>query len=227
VVVGISLLLENLGISVTAIWTTLGVGSVAVALALQDTLSNLFGGVYLRLDQPVRMGDYVKLGSGEEGVITQMGWRSTRIRTIGNNVVIIPNAKLATQVLTNFTLPVPEMSLNIPVTVSYESDPDEVERALLEEASRDIDAVPGLRATPPPFVRLLPGFGETGLTFTLTVRIANFADQFLVQHHLRKRVLARFRRDGIEIPFAHHQLRVVRESQAGKSPGHSPDQDSE
>ena len=114
VVIGVMLLLENLGISLTALWTTLGVGSVAVALALQDTLSNFFGGIYLQLDRPVRLGDYVKLGTGEEGFVTQMGWRSTRMRTLSNNIVVIPNSKLATQNITNFSLPEQEMSLSPP-----------------------------------------------------------------------------------------------------------------
>ena len=98
---GLLIVLNNLGISLTAVWTTLGVGSVAVALALQDTLSNFFAGVYLRLDNPIRIEDYIKLESGEEGFVVQQGWRSTRIRTLPNNIVIVPNAKLASAIVTN------------------------------------------------------------------------------------------------------------------------------
>jgi hypothetical protein len=73
---GTMIVLENLGISLTAVRTTMGVGRVAIALALQDTLSNFFAGVYLRLDQPVRLGDCIKLESGEEGFVVERGWRS-------------------------------------------------------------------------------------------------------------------------------------------------------
>lgn len=115
---GTMMVLENLGISLTAVWTTLGVGSVAIALALQDTLSSFFAGVYLRLDHPVRLGDYIKLESGEEGFVVERGWRSTRIKALSNNTIVVPNAKLASAIVTNFSLPDPHMSLLIPVSVT-------------------------------------------------------------------------------------------------------------
>ncbi len=205
-VVGIMLLLENMGISLTALWTTLGVGSLAVALALQDTLSNFFAGVYLQLDQPARLGDYVKFGTGEEGYVVQMGWRSTRFRTLAGNIVVIPNSKLATQVITNFSLPSEEMTLQIPVNAGYDSDPDVIERVLVEEATREPEKIHGLRQDPPPFVRFIPGFGDSVLNFTLTCRVASYADQFPVQHELRKRILARFRREGIPMPIPQHDV---------------------
>ena len=181
-VVGVMILLENLGISLTALWTTLGVGSVAVALALQDTLSNFFGGVYLRLDRPVReLGDYVKLGTGEEGYVVQMGWRSTRIRTLSNNIVVIPNSKLATATITNYSLPEPQMSLGIQVRVSYGSDPEQVERILVEVATKAAKEINVLQQDPPPSVQFLPGFGESSLNFTLNCRVKSYADQYLVQ----------------------------------------------
>lgn len=200
-VLGSMIVLDNLGVSLTAVWTILGVGSVAVALALQDTLSNFFAGMYLRVDRPVRLGDYVKLDSGEEGFVIQMGWRSTRIRTLPNNVVVVPNSKLTSAIVTNFSLPEPEMSLLIPVSVSYSSDPERVERILVEEATRAIGKLEGLRGEPAPFVRFIPGYGESSLDFTLICRANAFVDQYLVQHELRKRIFARFRQEGIEIPF--------------------------
>lgn len=105
-------MLDNLGISLTAVWTTLGVGSVAIALALQDTLSNFFAGVYVRLDSPVRVGDYIRLDGGNEGFVVQIGWRSTRIRTLPNNIAVVPNAKLASAVITNYSMAEYQMSLS-------------------------------------------------------------------------------------------------------------------
>lgn len=194
--------LENLGISLTAVWTTLGVGSVAVALALQDTLSNFFSGLYLLVDQPVSVGDYIKLDSGQEGYVVRIGGRSATLRTLANNLVVIPNSTLAKAVITNYSMPEDRMALNIPVSVSYGTDPKHVERVLLEvarEAGRE--NLEGLVTYPDPNVRLIPGFGDSSLDFTLGVQVRKFVDQYFVQSELRKRILERFQKEGIEMPF--------------------------
>lgn len=209
---GTMLVLDNLGISLTAVWTTLGVGSVAIALALQDTLSNFFAGVYIRLDRPVRLGDYVKLDGGNEGFVVQIGWRSTRIRTLPNNIVVVPNAKLATAVITNYSMPESQMSLLVPVSVSYDADPDQVERILIEESRKAASEVDGLLSDPSPFVRFIPGFGESSLDFTLICRVGTYVDQYLAQHELRKRILARFRDEHIQIPYPQRDVHVISDS---------------
>lgn len=196
------ILLENLGIHLTAVWTTLGVGSVAVALALQDTLGNFFAGLYLLADRPISPDDYVKLDSGHEGYVLRIGWRSTQLRTGANNVVVIPNSTLAKAIVTNYSMPEMRMTMSIPISVGYEADPARVEQVLLEtvqQAARDNLA--GLLAYPEPAVRLNPGFGPSSLDFTVDVQISRFADQGPVQSELRKRILARFREEGIEMPF--------------------------
>lgn len=215
----VMIVLDNLGISLTAVWTTLGVGSVAVALALQDTLSNFFAGVYLRLDNPVRVGDYIKLESGEEGFVIEQGWRSARIRTLPNNVVVVPNAKLASTIVTNYSLPEPQMSLLISVGVSYDSDPEKVERILVEEATRAAGQIDGLLSDPSPFVRFIPGFGDSSLDFTLICRVATFVDQYLVQHELRKRIFTRFCREEITIPFPQRDVHVYAQGAARRANG--------
>ena len=199
--IGGLILLGELGVAITPVLTALGVGGLAVALALQDTLSNLFAGVHLLADKPIRVGDFVRLESGIEGFVTDIGWRSTRIRMLPNNLVIVPNAKLAQNTVTNYHLPEPRMSLLIPIGVSYAADPDHVERVLVEEATKAAGEVPGLLAEPAPFVRFIPGFGAYSLDFTLICAVASFVDQYLAQHELRKRILRRFRAEGIEIPF--------------------------
>jgi small-conductance mechanosensitive channel len=199
--VGGLVLLSSLGIAVTPLLTALGVGGLAVALALQDTLSNVFAGVHLLADRPIRVGDYVKIAETVEGFVVDVGWRSTRVRMLQNNVVIVPNKKVAESTIINYDLPESRMSLLIPVSVGHASDADRVEAALVEEAARAAGEVPGLLADPPPFVRLIPGFGDSSLDFTLICQVATFVDQYLVQHELRKRILRRFRADGIEIPY--------------------------
>jgi len=199
--VGLLILLSTLGISITPILTALGVGGLAVALALQDTLGNLFAGVHLLMERSIRVGDFVKLESGQEGYVIDIGWRTTKIRMLPNNIVIIPNGKLAQSVVINYYMPETRMSVLIPVSVGYGSDAEQVERVLVEEASRAAAEVPGMLTDPAPFVRFIPGFGESSLDFTLICQVKEVVDQYLVQHELRKRILARFRREGIEIPF--------------------------
>ncbi len=200
-VVGGLVLLAELGIKITPLLTALGVGGLAVALALQDTLTNLFAGMHLLADRPIRVGDYVKIANDVEGFVIDVGWRSTRVRMLPNNIVVVPNKRVAESVITNFDLPESRLSLPVNVSVSYASNPDHVERVLIEEATRATREVPGLLAEPAPFVRLIPGFGAYSLDFTLICQVASFVDQFLAQHELRKRILRRFRAEGIEIPL--------------------------
>jgi small-conductance mechanosensitive channel len=215
--IGLLIALNTLGISITPILTALGVGGLAVALALQDTLSNLFAGFYIGLAGQIRIGDYVKLDSGQEGYVTDISWRSTTIRALANNMIVVPNAKLAAAIVTNYDLPEKRISFQVPVSVSYDSDPDHVEKILVEEALAGAREIPGLLAEPAPFVRFIPGFGASSLDFTLICQVKEFVDQYLSQHELRKRIFKRFRQEGIEIPFPIRTL-YIREPQKKESP---------
>lgn len=217
--VGILILLDSLSISVTPILTALGVGGIAVALALQDTLSNLFAGFYVSLAGQVRVGDYIKLDTADEGYVTDISWRSTTLRALPNNLIVVPNSKLAQAIVTNYHLPEKRMSLRVPVSVSYECDPDTVERVLLEVASAGVGEIPGMLAEPAPAVRFIPGFGDYSLDFTLICQVAEFTDQYSVQHELRKRIFKRFRQEGIEIPFP---IRTLYMKDGRGKPGGAP-----
>lgn len=201
---------DALGISIAPLLTTLGLGSLAVALALQDTLANFFSGLYLLADKPVRVGDYVKLESGEEGYVHSIGWRSTRIRQLANNVVVVPNQKMSQAIVTNYYLPEPRMALLIRIGVSYDADPQTVERLLVQVATEAAQSgeIAGLLAEPAPFVRFIPGFGDSSLDFTLIVQVREFVDQYVAQHELRKRIFAAFKEAGIEIPFPQRTVHV-------------------
>jgi small-conductance mechanosensitive channel len=214
-VVGFLIVLSTLGISVTPILTALGVGGLAVALALQDTLANLFAGIHILLEKPIRVGDFIRLESGQEGYVEDITWRTTRMRMLPNNMVIIPNSKIAQSTLTNYHLPEKRLALLIPVGVSYGSEPAEVERILVEVASGAVGAVPGLLGEPAPFVRFIPGFGESSLDFTLICQVEEFVDQYFAQHELRKRIFRRFREEGIEIPFPQRDIHL--KEQAGEA----------
>jgi small-conductance mechanosensitive channel len=205
--VGLLVLLAALGIHITPILAALGVGGLAVALALQDTLSNLFAGLHLLADKPIRVGDYVKVADTAEGHVVDIGWRSTRVRMLQNVVVTIPNKRVAESIITNYDMPEPRMALSVRVGVDYGADPDLVERLLVEEAERAAGEVPGLLAEPAPTARLIPGFGDFSLDFTLACQVKSFADQFLVQHELRKRILRRLVAEGVQIPVRASELR--------------------
>jgi len=201
IITGLLIILNSLGISITPLLTALGVGGLAVALGLQDTLANFFAGFYVSLAGYIRLGDYIKLNSGEEGNVADIGWRSTTIRALSNNLIIIPNSKLAQAIVTNYFLPEKRYSFSIPVSVSYDCDPSRIEGILLEEAKAAVGQVPGLLGEPGPSARLIPGFGSSSLDFSLFCHVAEFTDQYLVQHELRKRILIRFRTERIEMPI--------------------------
>jgi small-conductance mechanosensitive channel len=212
-VVGFLIILSSLGISITPLITALGVGGLAVALALQDTLSNLFAGIHILMEKSLRVGDFVKLETGQEGYVDDIGWRTTKVRMLSNNMVIIPNSRLSQSILTNYYLPEKRMSLLIPIGVTYSSDPEKVERILIEEAKKGANDIPGLLADPEPFVRFIPGFGESSLDFTLICQVQEFVDQYLAQHELRKRIFKRFNKEGIEIPFPHRTVYLREEKE--------------
>lgn len=201
VVLGILLMLHNLGLEIAPILGALGVGGLAVALALQDTLSNLFAGFYIAVARQIRLADYIKLNTGEEGYVTDITWRSTSVRSLANNMIIIPNAKLSQAIVTNYCLPENRMWANLQVGVSYDSDPDRVERVLLEVARKGAAEIPGMMADPGPSLAFDPGFGDSALTFTLNFSVEEFVNQFAVRNELRRRILRRFQEEGIVFPY--------------------------
>ena len=196
---------DALGISLAPALTALGVGSLSVALALQDTLSNFFAGVYLLIDKPIRPGDFVRIDGGNEGYVETIGWRSTRLRTLAPSAIIVPNATLSKSIITNFRQINPRLLLATPIEVSLDADPETVGALLGDEASRAKE-IAGVDPSQSAFVRF--AIGDRGLTFTLYVTIAPTGDGGLVQQELRKRAILRLRREGVALaepnPFAKH-----------------------
>jgi small-conductance mechanosensitive channel len=209
-IIGFLIVLSLLGISIAPLLTALGVGGLAVALALQDTLANLFAGIHILVERSIRVGDFVRLETGQEGYVQDITWRTTRVRMLPNNMVVIPNRKLAQSVVTNYYLPDRAMAVQIPVGVSYDQDPETVERMLIEEAQKAAAEVPGMLADPAPAVRLA-GFGESSIDFVIVCTVREFSDQYPVQSEVRKRVFKRFRAGGIEIPYPQRTVHVREE----------------
>ncbi|HEV2686771.1 MAG TPA: mechanosensitive ion channel family protein, partial [Actinomycetota bacterium] len=199
-IVGFLILLQTFGISIAPILTALGVGGLAVALALQDTLANLFAGVHLLASHKIRIGDYVQLDSGQEGYVVDINWRNTSIRQLSGNMIIVPNAKMASAIVINFYRPENEMALLIPVAVDYASDLEQVEVVTKEVGIDVMRSVPGGVPDFEPLVRFNT-FGEWSIGFTVILRAREVADQFLIKHEFMKRLLVRYEEEGIRIPF--------------------------
>lgn len=197
---GFLFMLQSFGISITPLLTALGVGGLAVALALQDTLSNLFSGINILLSKQIKMGDFIKLSTGEEGTVVDMNWRNTTIKHPSDNMVVVPNQKIATSIITNFALPYAECSIVIPVNVSYDSDLEHVEKVTSGVAKEIQMDTAGAVSNFEPFVRY-GSFGECSITFNVILRIKTVADQHLIKHEFIKRLHVRYRQEGIEIPF--------------------------
>lgn len=186
-------------LSLTPILTTLGVGGLAVALALQDTLSNLFAGFYVSISGLVRIGDYIRLDAGQEGFVTDINWRCTTMRSQGNSLVVIPNAKLGQAIYTNYGLPDPRLATTVVVTVGHEADIERVERILREEAMAGVTEIAGAVREPAPYVLFTPGPGELGLGFQVTFSVSGFELQQAVLSEMRKRIHLRLKREGIAV----------------------------
>lgn len=200
IAIGVLVLLQSLGVSVTPLLTALGVGGLAVALALQDTLSNLFAGLQLLASKKVQTGDFIKLDSGENGYVLDINWRNTTVRELSGNIVVVPNARLADAVMTNYHQPAQDMSVAVRLGVSYESDLEHVERVTIEVGREVMKSVQGAVPDHEPVVRFHT-FGESSIDFTVFLRAGEYADQFLVVHEFVKRLHTRYRLEGIEIPF--------------------------
>lgn len=198
--IGILVILNFLGVNITPILAALGIGGLAVALAFQDTLSNLFSGLYLLISGQVRTGDYVKLETGQEGYITDITWRNTAIRELPNNIIIVPNSKLASAIFTNYHLPAKEITLTVQVGVSYKSDLEQVEQVTIEVAKEVMQTVSGEFPGFEPFI-LYQSFGESSITFTVFLRVKEFLEQRIAKHQFIKRLHQRYKEEGIEIPF--------------------------
>jgi small-conductance mechanosensitive channel len=202
VIWGIALMVifDRLNLNISPLVTGLGITGLAVALALQPTLSNFFSGTYLLTDQAVRPGDFIQLDSGVMGTVRDVGWRTTKIMTPENNLVIIPNNRLADAIVTNYFQPDRAVNVVVNCGVAYESDLDQVERVALEEATRVQKSHPGAVPDWTPLFRFRE-FGESNVNFIVVLRAIDRANSFLVVHEFIKALHRRFAREGITINY--------------------------
>ncbi len=194
------ILREVFNIEITPLLASLGIAGLAVALALQDTLSNFFAGIHLIADKPIKFDDYIELENGMKGYVKDIGWRTTKINTLENNIIIIPNLKLAQSIIINYYTPEQEMAVVVPCGVSYNSDLERVEKITIEVAKEIQQNIPGAVKNFEPFIRY-NNFGDSNINFSIILRVEKFVDQYLVVHEFVKKLMTRYNKEGIEISF--------------------------
>jgi len=200
ILTGLLIFLSSLGINIAPLLGALGVGGLAVGLALQPTLSNLFAGFQIAVVRQIRPGHRVALDSGQEGYVTDISWRTTTLRTPSNHMIIIPNSRLAESIVINYDMPDRPVNIVFNIGVSYDSEARRVQEVLADAARTLRDELPGMVRDFDPIVRF-QSFGDSSMNFLVIVRVESFDAQFTVWGEIHHRILERLRREGIEIPF--------------------------
>ena len=203
--VGALVALDNLDISISPLLAGLGIGGLAVALAVQPTLSNFFAGTYLVTEGELKEGDFIELESGPSGYITGVGWRSPKIRSRYNNLIIVPNAHIASSVVTNYSSPSPAMNVIVTCGVSYDADLERVENLVMQVAQQIIDQSPDAVKENPPYFGFSE-FGDSNIDFWVFLQARDRWGTFTVTNDLIKRIHARFKEEDIEINYPMRKL---------------------
>ncbi len=209
--VGSLVVLGTMGISITPVVASLGITSLAVALALQPTLENFFSGVQLVVDKPIRVGDFIELDSGEQGFVDRIGWRTTWIRMLQNNTIIIPNSELSKSKIINYFYPARELSVPVDVGVHYSSDLDHVERVTLEVARETLVSHEWGVDDYNTFV-VFTAFDDSSINFTVMLRAKEYFNRFWVKSAFIKALHKRYAAEGIVIPYPIRAINTDQES---------------
>ena len=218
---GLLVILQYYGISIAPILTAAGVGGMAVALALQETLANIFSGLHLILSKQLRIGEYIKLGSGEEGRVTDITWRFTTIIPLGaSNTIVIPNKTIAGANITNYSRPTLNINVSVPVGVAYDSDLAMVERVTIETAKEVLARVDD-NPDANPLVRYTD-FGDSSINFSVILPSSIFDHQGIIQHEFIKALTERYRSEGIDIPYPIRTVIQEKDEAAKTSPQEAP-----
>jgi small-conductance mechanosensitive channel len=196
--IGAMVLMHYLGLDIRPMLTALGVGGLALALALQDTLANFFAGVHILAEEPISVGHFIRLSSGEEGTVIDIGWRTTRVRTGSNNIIVIPNTKITSGILINFSLPEARAVVEIPVVAGRDADAARVREIVLEEAL----ATEGVLREPAPQVLFDPGLTPTHQQYRLFVHVEHQTQRGPVASAVNLRLLERFRAESVPLAAA-------------------------
>lgn len=190
------IILKHFNYDIYSVVTALGIGSLAIGLAAKDTLAHMISGFTLMLDQPFRIGDRIQLSGGQTGDVADIGLRSTRIKTLDNQLLVIPNSDLCNTMLINQAFPDTRAKGRINVGVAYGSDVERVKQILLASALEVDDVL----ADPPPEA-YFASFGDSALNMALFFWVEDYGRLFATTDKVNTLILRRFNENGIEIPF--------------------------
>jgi MscS family membrane protein len=190
------IVLDYFGINVNSLVVSLGVGSLAVALAAKDTLANMIAGIVIMIDRPFRIGDRILISSGEKGDVYDIGLRSTKILTFDNTLIIVPNAQIINDKLVNLTYPDPKIRVRVDVGVAYGTDLEKAKQIMIDVCKKHPDVL----EEPEPQCWFIE-FGDSSLNMSVMCRVADYGQQWRVEEEIRMRINTRFEEEGIEIPF--------------------------
>jgi small-conductance mechanosensitive channel len=202
-VITLIVILKHFNQDVQSLVVSLGVGSLALALAAQETLSNMIAGFVIMTDRPFRIGDRIELSDGKVGDVYQIGLRSTKLMTFDNTLIIVPNSEIVKERVINRSYPEPLTRVRIDVGVAYASDVDQVRTVLLAAFSQH----PEVKDEPEPRTFFID-FGDSSLNFMAVGYVDSWKKQFQVADELRSEIFKRFRQEGIEIPFPQRDIWV-------------------
>ncbi len=193
--IGIMIALAGIGFQITPIITGMGIAGLAVALAAQNLLTNVFGGVTITLDQLYKVGDRIELG-GVYGDVYEIKPRYTKVKTLDNTIITIPNSKVINDQITNFAVPDTMVRVKIPVSVAYGTDPKKVDEILYDIANN----IPLVLKNPSPVIRFIE-YAASSQNFELLVWIGHYDERHPVLDSILREIFVRFKKEDIEIPF--------------------------
>ncbi|MBW2974541.1 mechanosensitive ion channel family protein [Candidatus Woesearchaeota archaeon] len=196
IIISLLFILNIWDVQIGPLLASLGIIGVAVAFGLQNTLGNIFGGVSLLVDRSIKVGDIIKIDEETSGTVIDVGLRSTRIKTWDNEVIIIPNGKLAGVNIKNYVLPTPVARIVVPFSVAYGSNVDKVKKAVMAE----IKKLDNLDSKNDPMVMFME-MGESSLNFKAFVWLKSFRDRFTTKERLNCMIYNALNRNKLEIPF--------------------------
>ena len=201
--IAIVMILHHFKQNVSSILVSLGVGSLALALAAKDTLANMIAGFMIMTDRPFRIKDRIMLESGEKGDVYDIGLRSTKILTFDNTLIVVPNQQIVNEKVTNLSYPDPQIRVSVEVGVAYGTDLDNVKQILIGIC----EANPNVLDEPAPKAYFV-NFGDSSLDFKVVCRVAEWGQQWGVAEELRLGIKQAFEKEGIEIPFPQRDINV-------------------
>ena len=205
--------LSVLNIPISPILAGLGIGGLAVALAVQPTLANFFAGTYVVTEGELNVGDYIELQGGPSGYVVEVGWRSTKIRSMLNNLVIIPNSQMANSIVTNYYSPEPALNVLVYCGVSYDSDLNVVESVVREAAQELVNESEHAVDGEPWFG--FEEFGDSNISFWVFVQATDRLGSFYLTSELVKVIHSRLTAEGIEINYPVRKLVFPSENGTG------------